>query len=167
MILKPKNHWIFSKTSILQQKFNFFCKIWVADGGGGGGGGGGGPNCGAFDLIVFISSQWSQHSTLLTCGFFCDKFISSSTFVLDKSFNCFNFLSYGVTHSLISLSKSCDNKASQINIFTNKLDNSDITTILWTFLLILILNQSSHQTHVASYPFFLSSHLSCFFAFAW
>ena len=33
--------------------------------------------------------------------------------------------------------------------FTNKLDNSDNTTILWAFLLIFILNQSYHQTHIA------------------
>ena len=43
----------------------------------------------------------------------------------------------------------CNDKASQIDIFTNKLDNSDNTTILWAFLLIFILHQSYHQTHVA------------------
>ena len=30
-----------------------------------------------------------------------------------------------MTYSVISLNKSCNGKASQINIFTNKLDNSD------------------------------------------
>ena len=35
---------------------------------------------------------------------------------------------------IISLNKLCDDKASHINIFTNKLDNSDNATILWDFL---------------------------------
>ena len=52
-----------------------------------------------------------------------------------------------MTHSLISLNKSCNDKASQIDIFANKLDNSDNITILWAFLLILIFNQSDHHTH--------------------
>ena len=72
-------------------------------------------------------------------------------------------------HLFISLNKLRDNKASEIDIFTNKLDNSDNTTILWAFLLILIFNQSYHQTlswraniYISfRYPFFLS-HLSCF-----
>ena len=43
-----------------------------------------------------------------------------------------------------------DDKASQINIFTKKIDNNlDNTTILGVFLLILILNQSYYQTHIA------------------
>ena len=33
VILEAKNHFIFSKTSILQQKFKFFCKIRVVDAG--------------------------------------------------------------------------------------------------------------------------------------
>ena len=33
VILEAKNHLIFSKTTILQQKFDFFCKIWVVDAG--------------------------------------------------------------------------------------------------------------------------------------
>ena len=33
VILEAKNHLIFSKTSILQQEFEFFCKIWVGDAG--------------------------------------------------------------------------------------------------------------------------------------
>ena len=52
----------------------------------------------------------------------------------------------------------------QINIFTNKLDNSDNTTMLWTFLLILVLNQSYHQTHIAdelTYIIVLATH--CFY----
>ena len=77
-------------------------------------------------------SQWSQHSHLLTC-IFCDKFISSSTVVIDKSFNCSNSL-------------------------------SDNTTMLWAFLLILVLNQSYHQTHIAdelTYIIVLATH--CFY----
>ena len=54
-----------------------------------------------------------------------------------------------MTHSVTSFSKSCNDEASQIDIFTNGLDNSDNTTILGAFLLILILNQSYHQTHIA------------------
>ena len=129
-------------------------------------------------------SRWSQHSTLFNC-IFCDKFISSSTFVPEKSYNCSNSLSYDVTHSLNYILKQIvRHKASQIDIFTHKLDNSDSATKLWAFLLILILNQSYHQTHswranihyswgvaealsvFASYPFFLS-HLSCFFSVVW
>ena len=34
-----------------------------------------------------------------------------------------------MTHSLISLDKLCDNKASQIGIFTNKLDDLDNHTV--------------------------------------
>ena len=52
----------------------------------------------------------------------------------------------------------------QINIFTNKLDNSDNTTMLWTFLLILVLNQSYHRTHIAdelTYIIVLATH--CFY----
>ena len=33
VILEAKNNLIFSKTSILQQKFEFFCKLWVVDAG--------------------------------------------------------------------------------------------------------------------------------------
>ena len=43
-------------------------------------------------------------------------------------------------------------KASQINRYIhkhNKLNNSDNATMLLVFLLILILNQSYHQTHIA------------------
>ena len=91
-----------------------------------------------------------------------------------------------MTHSLISLNKSCVRacggwQSIAVDIFTNKLDNSDNTAILWAFLLILILNHSYHQTHTADeltyiiakaqpealssfrYPFFLS-HLSYFFS---
>ena len=50
---------------------------------------------------------------------------------------------------IISLNKLRDDKASEIDIFTNKLDNSDNTTILWVFLLIFILNQSYHETLIA------------------
>ena len=56
VILEAKESLDFLKNFNFTAKIQFFCKIWVADGGGGGGGGGG-PNCGAFDLIVFISSQ--------------------------------------------------------------------------------------------------------------
>ena len=42
-------------------------------------------------------------------------------------------------------------QASQIDIFTNKLDNSESKTILGVFLLFFILNQSYHQTHIADY----------------
>ena len=48
-------------------------------------------------------------------------------------FNRSNFLSLGVIHSLISLNKSCDYKASDIDIFTNKLDDSDNTNTLRVF----------------------------------
>ena len=41
---------------------------------------------------------------------------------------------------IISLNKMHNDKATQIDIFTNKLDNSDNTTTLWVFLLIFILN---------------------------
>ena len=54
-----------------------------------------------------------------------------------------------MTHSLILLNKSCDDKALQIDIFINELDNLDNTTLLCAFLLVLILNQSYHQTHIA------------------
>ena len=33
VIWEAKNHLIFPKTSILQEKFEFFCKIWVVDAG--------------------------------------------------------------------------------------------------------------------------------------
>ena len=50
------------------------------------------------DLTVFfrLIDLNIRHCLLV----FCDKFISSSTFVLDKSITCSNSLSYGVTHSL-------------------------------------------------------------------
>ena len=38
-----------------------------------------------------------------------------------------------MTYSLILLNKSCDDKALQIDIFTNKLDNLDNTTLLCAF----------------------------------
>ena len=135
---KAKNHLIFSKNFNSTAKNRNFCKIWVTDAG-----------YLRFNFFYFVTVI-STFSTAYLC-FFCNKCISSSTFVHDKSFNCSNSLSYGVTHSLISLNKSCDDKASQINIFTNKLNNSDSTTLLWTFLLILILNQSYHQTQIASW----------------
>ena len=105
--------------------------------------------------------------------FFVTNLSAVAFFVLDESYNCFNSLSYGVTHSLCmhhiinplnanpekwsntlkqivgnlpticlsmfdhfmnltlkGLNKLRDDKASQIEIFTNKLDNSDSTTIL-------------------------------------
>ena len=104
VILEAKNHLIFSKTSILLQKFKMFCKIWVA------------ADAGYlwFNYFYFVTVISTIRHCLLV--FFCDKFINSSTFVLDKSFNCRNSLSYGVTHSLISLNKSCNDKASQIDI---------------------------------------------------
>ena len=71
-------------------------------------------------------SKWPYFTVLVV---FCGKFISSSTFVLDKSFNYSNSLSYGMTYLLIPVNKLCNNKASQIDIFTNKLDNSDNTSM--------------------------------------
>ena len=50
---------------------------------------------------------------------------------------------------IISLNKLRDGKESQIDSLTNKLGNSNSTTILLIFLLILILNQSYPQTHTA------------------
>ena len=50
---------------------------------------------------------------------------------------------------IISLNRLHHNKASQIDVFTNKLDNLGNTTIIWVFWLIFILNQSCHQTHIA------------------
>ena len=63
----------------------------------------------------------STFDTAYLC-FFCDKFIRSGTFAFDKSFNCSN--SFSQTHSLISLNKPSKDKASQIDILTNKPDNS-------------------------------------------
>ena len=52
---------------------------------------------------------------------------------------------------IIALIKLRNGKASQIDIFTNKLDNLENTTLLWVSWLIFILNQSYHQTHIADY----------------
>ena len=50
---------------------------------------------------------------------------------------------------IISLNKLPDAKSSQMDIFTNQPDNLNNTSTLWVFLLIFILNQSYHQTHIA------------------
>ena len=52
---------------------------------------------------------------------------------------------------IISSNKLRNDKASQIDIFTNKLDNSDNTATLCYefFWLIFILNQSYHPIHIA------------------
>ena len=84
-MLEAKNYLIFSKTSILHRLF--FCVCVCVQ------------NMGSWwwllliELVLFISSEWSQHSTLsrLLIVSFCDKFISSS-FLLHKSFNCSNSL---------------------------------------------------------------------------
>ena len=99
VILEAKNHLIFSKTSILRQKFEIFCKIWVFDA----------AYLWFSLLFLFRDSDLDIWHCLLV--FFCDKFISSSTFVLDKVLIAlipWITNSKGVTHSLISLNKSCD-----------------------------------------------------------
>ena len=78
--------------------------------------------------------------------FFCNQSTSSGTFVLDKSFNCSLIRSNSLTHLLLSLNKSCNDKHHRLISSQIKLDN---TTILWVFLLILILNLPYHQTHIA------------------
>ena len=57
-----------------------------------------------------------------------------------------------MTHSLKSLSKSFDDNTKDhrsIDIFTNKLNNLDNAAMLLASLLILVLIQSYHQTHIA------------------
>ena len=54
-----------------------------------------------------------------------------------------------MTHSLTSLGKLCNEKSSQFGIFTNKLDDSENTTILMSFFSHFHFEKSHHQTHIA------------------
>ena len=61
-----------------------------------------------------------------------------------------------MTHLLKSLNKPCNDKASQIDIFTNRLDNSgQHNHAMSAFIFILILNQSYHQPHIADEPTYI------------
>ena len=68
--------------------------------------------------------------------FFVINLLTVALFVLDESLNRSNSLSKGMTHSLCMhhiIKKIVWWQVSEIDIFTNKLDNSDSTTILWVF----------------------------------
>ena len=56
-MLEEKCIWNATIISILQQKFENFCKLWVVDSGY------------TFDLTVSILSQWTQDLTLFPCVF--------------------------------------------------------------------------------------------------
>ena len=87
VILEAQNHLIFSKNSILPQKFEIFFKIWVVDAG-----------YLWFNLFLFWHSDLNIRHCFLVL--FSDKFISSITFCTWWKFNCSNPLSWGMTHSL-------------------------------------------------------------------
>ena len=134
---------------------------------------------GTFDLIVFILWKRTQHSTMLPCVF-CNKFISSTKHILClMEVLILLILRIKTWHihfaCIIPLNKLCDEKASQVDIFTNKLDNSDNATIPsffthFHFKSVLSSNTHSWLAEVSAtsfyYPFFLT-HLNCFFSVAW
>ena len=134
--VEAKNHLIFSKISIFQQKFENFCKIWVVDAGYLR------FNCFYFVTVISLFDTVSLCFFMIKWHFLC---LMKVLIVLIPwvqawyiHFACITFLN-----------KLRVNKELQIDIITNKLDNSNNTTILWFFLLILILNQSYHQTPIA------------------
>ena len=53
------------------------------------------------------------------------------------------------SHFSCIIKQNARRQASQIDSFTNKLDNSDKRTTLWVSWLIFILNQSYYQTQIA------------------
>ena len=121
MILETKYRWNATKISILQQKFENFCKIpsWC--------------------LYLWFKSFYFVivNSTFDTA--FCDKFIDwqQHFFYLMKVFIVLiPWVKAWHIHSasIISLNKLRNDKASHIDNFTNKLDNSDNTNMLWVFL---------------------------------
>ena len=133
VMLEPNKYiWNATKISILQQKFEHFCKIWVVDTGYHG-----------FNRVFFVT-QWTQHSTLLPCVFFVRNLLTDSSTFCTWVKTCHIYFA-----CIISLNKLCNDKASQTDIFTTKLVNSDNINILWVFWLLFILNQSCHQRHIA------------------
>ena len=66
-MLEAKYTWNATKISILQQKFENFCKIWVAD-----------AEYLWFNSFYFVTVSSTFDTAYLS--FFCDKFIDSSTF---------------------------------------------------------------------------------------
>ena len=79
-MLEEKCIWNATKISILQQKFENFCKIWVVDAG-----------HFWFNSFYFVTVN-STFDTASLC-FFVINLSTVALFVLDESFNCFNFLS--------------------------------------------------------------------------
>ena len=141
VMLEAKYTWNATKISMLQQKFENFCKIpswclylW-------------------FNSFYFVTIN-STFDTASLCFFFIDKFIDKQQHflylmkVLIVLIPCVKAWQIHFVR-IISLNKLHHNKASQIDVFTNKLDNLGNTTIIWVFWLIFILNQSYHQTHIA------------------
>ena len=78
--LRSTKSLIFSKNSILPQKFEIFFKIWVVDVG-----------YLWFNLFLFCHSDLDIRHCFLVL--FCDKFISSITFCTWWKFNCSSSLS--------------------------------------------------------------------------
>ena len=107
-----------------------------------------------FDLSFYFVTINSTFDTASLCFFFIDKFIDKQQHflylmkVLIVLIPCVKAWQIHFVR-IISLNKLHHNKASQIDVFTNKLDNLGNTTIIWVFWLIFILNQSCHQTHIA------------------
>ena len=79
-MLEAKYIWNPTKISMLQQKFENFCKIWVVDAG----------------YLWFNSFNFVTVNSTFETAFLCFLVITLSTvalFVLDKMFNCSNSLS--------------------------------------------------------------------------
>ena len=80
MLVEAKYIWNATKISILQQKFENFCKIWVVDAG-----------HFWFNSFYFVTVN-STFDTASLC-FFVINLSTVALFVLDESFNCSNSLS--------------------------------------------------------------------------
>ena len=133
VMLEPNKYiWNATKISILQQKFEHFCKIWVVDTGYHG-----------FNRVFLSHSELNIQHCFLVFFFVRNLLTDSGTFCTWVK-TCHIYFA-----CTISLNKLCNDKASQTDIFTTKLVNSDNINILWVFWLLFILNQSCHQRHIA------------------
>ena len=79
-MLEAKYTWNATKISILQQKFENFFKIWVAD-----------AEYLWFNSFYFVTVSSTFDTAYLT--FFVINLLTVALFVLDESFNCSNSLS--------------------------------------------------------------------------
>ena len=111
-----------TKILILQQKFENFCKIWAVDAA----------------HLWFKSFYFVTLNSTFDIVSLCFSVINLSTerffYLMKVLIVLIPWVKAWHIHLFISLNKLRDNKASEIDIFTNKLDNSDNTTILWVFL---------------------------------